>query len=413
MEKKYQCSTLSGKIRAPFSKSYTQRAIALALLAKGETQILNPAICDDTFAAISLAKGLGSAVKTEKNKLVINGDFKKVSAELSAGESGLALRMFSPIAALLENKINIAGVGSLLKRPVSMMESPLISLGVKFKSNNGFLPIQIQGPLKGGSITIDGSLGSQFLTGLLISLPLANEDSILTVNNLQSIPYINMTLEIINDFGVNIENINHKKFIIKGNQNYKATNYTVEGDWSNGAFLLVGGAISGHVEVFGLNPHSKQADIAILKALNLAGAKIMISGNSIVVIKSELRGFEFDATHCPDLFPPLVILAAACKGKSTLKGTQRLIHKESNRAIVLQTEMGKIGIKIELEGNNMIVHESKITGGDIHSNNDHRIAMAGAIAALRSKNPITIQHAEAINKSYPGFYMDFESLISS
>lgn len=410
MKKTYHHSSFSGEIQAPLSKSYTQRAIAIATMANGETHIINPAFCDDTEAAIKLARGLGAHINIRSDLITVKGNFKGLSSDLSAGESGLALRMFSPIIALLKDKIKISGIGSLLIRPVSMIEKPLISLGVKFESRDGFLPVQIQGPLNGGSATIDGSLSSQFLTGLLMALPLTEKDSFLNVTHLQSTPYIDMTLEIMEHFGVKIINENYQVFKIRGNQNYISKPYVVEGDWSNAAFHLVGGAISGRVEITGLTPNSKQADVAILKALDLAGAFLEIADHSILVKKSELKSFEFDATHCPDLFPPLAVLAAASMGTSKIKGTNRLIHKESNRAIVLQSELGKIGINIKLENDVMIIYGETIKGGIIDSNNDHRIAMAGTIASLISKNPITIQQAEAVNKSYPDFYKDFEIL---
>lgn len=409
MEKRYQPYVYKGKIKAPFSKSYTQRAIAIGLLSKGETKILNPALCADTLAATIIAKNLGAVIRQTKNSLRVNGSLQAKSSTLSAGESGLAVRMFTPIAALLDKEIIITGEGSLLKRPVSMMEKPLNALGVQIMSNKGFLPISIQGPLAGGSTQVDGSISSQFLTGLLIALPLAKNGSLLEITNLKSVPYIDMTLEIMEHFGIKIINENYHKFKIKGNQRYIAKPYTIEGDWSNAAFHLVGGAISGQIEVQGLNPKSKQADIAILEALELAGADLSFSKQSIIVKKSNLRSFEFDATNCPDLFPPLAILAAASIGISQIKGANRLTHKESNRAHVLQKELGKIGIKAEIENNFLIVHGGKISGGILNSNNDHRIAMAGAIASLISQNPISIQQAEAVNKSYPDFYKDFEN----
>jgi 3-phosphoshikimate 1-carboxyvinyltransferase len=410
LEKQYHAATFKGKIRAPFSKSYTQRAIAIALLAQGETVILNPAMCNDTMAALEIAKGLGASVEFEKDKIRIKGNLKLVSNELSAGESGLSVRMFAPIAALLENEITVTGEGSLLKRPVSMTEGPLISLGADAKSNNGYLPMQIKGPLLGGNATIDGGISSQLLTGLLIALPRVKNDSRLYVNDLQSIPYIDMTLEVMGHFGVKVENHDYRKFIIKGNQSYTSSIYAIEGDWSNASFLLVGGAISGHVEVLGLNSRSRQADIAILKALQLAGAFLNVTDKSIIVKKTNLVGFEFDATHCPDLFPPLVILAVACNGITTIKGAHRLLFKESNRAYVLQMELAKIGVKIELRDDRMIVFGGIVNGGTIDSSNDHRIAMAAALASLISKYPVTIQRAQAVNKSYPEFYSDFEKL---
>jgi 3-phosphoshikimate 1-carboxyvinyltransferase len=319
--------------------------------------------------------------------------------------------MFTPIASLFTEEMELTGKGSLLKRPISMLENPLKMLGVKIESNNGFLPIKIKGPLLGGKAFVDGKISSQVLTGLLIALPKAKTDSYLIVENLQSIPYINMTIEIMKHFGVEIKHSGYQEFFIKGNQNYQAIQYYVEGDWSGAAFHLVAAAINGKVTLNGLSFDSAQADKAILNAIELAGSSIKVEKNIISIQKKDLRSFEFDATQSPDLFPPLVILAAACNGISRIKGVNRLIHKESNRALVLQNEMKKIGIRIELKGDIMKISGGKISGGIIHSNNDHRIAMAGAIAGLISENPIEIEQAEAINKSYPGFFADFDKLV--
>jgi len=411
VEKTYHGKKYTGKLVAPLSKSYTQRAIAIASLCRGETTMINPAFCDDTYAALEIARGLGAHIKIDRNKIHISGNFQAIEKSFSAGESGLSVRMFSPILALMDEAVSISGKGSLLKRPVSMVESALKKLDVSADSKNGFLPLKIKGPLIGGDCIIDGSVSSQVLTGLLIALPVARNDSRLFVKDLQSMPYIDMTLDIISSFGVKIENKNYNEFIIKGNQKYTAQKYEVEGDWSNAAFHLVGGVMAGNIELTGLNPNSKQADVAILKALDISAAKIQVSDNKIVAEKSELIGFDFDATHCPDLFPPLALLAAVCKGVSSIKGVNRLVYKESNRAETLQSELSNLGVHIKLEGNNMIIKGGKISGGEISSHNDHRIAMAGAIASLVSEKPVTIMDAEAVNKSYPDFFIDFENLI--
>lgn len=411
MKKLIKASTYKGKIKAPASKSYMQRVVAIALLADGETCITNPSFCNDTLAVLKIAEQLGAVVTTSEDMVRIKGN-KKLNDNtiLSAGESGLGIRTFTPIAALYNKKIQLTGEGSLLQRPISMLEDPLTTLGANIQSTNGYLPVTVQGPLKGGVAKVDGSISSQVLTGLLISLPKALNDSILKVTDLQSIPYVDMTLEIIKDFGVDITHQNYEIFTIKGNQTYTAKNYRVEGDWSGVAFHLVGAALAGEVEVDGINTHSAQADRAILQAIEKAGANVEIFDDSVKVSKNKLQAFTFDATHCPDLFPPLVVLAAACKGTTILKGVNRLLHKESNRAIVLKNEMEKLNVQIKIKEDLMYVEGGKISGGKIHSNNDHRIAMAGAIAGLIAENAVEIEQAESINKSYPYFFKDFEKL---
>jgi 3-phosphoshikimate 1-carboxyvinyltransferase len=393
------------EITAPASKSYMQRAIAIALLSKGKTILTNPTYCNDSLFALEAIKNLGAEVTKDDDFVEITGGFKPISNHISVGESGLGMRMFTPIASLSDQCLVIDGEGSLKKRP-TLVEDALVQLGVKCNTNNGFLPLEIQGPLVGGFAVIDGSASSQFLTGLLIALPFACDSTRLVVKNLKSKPYIDITIEILNEFGIKVEHKNYEEFSIKGNQTSVGKTYFVEGDWSGASFLLVAGAIAGSVKVKGLNANSVQADRAIMEVIEKVGAEIITSNDYIQVSKKELNSFEFDATDCPDLFPPLVSLAAYCNGISRIKGISRLEHKESNRADVLHREFAKLNVKIELVDDFMLVHGGEVSGGTIHSNNDHRIAMAGAVAALSAKDAITIENAESINKSYSNFYED-------
>jgi len=410
MERSVEPSRVEGKIKAPSSKSMTQRAIAAAMLAEGQTTIINPSYCDDSLAAMSIAVGLGAKVEPGTNELKITGCGELKETKLNCGESGLAIRMFSPIAALFPAEITMSGGGSLKKRPMLMIEDALGQLGVRCKSTGGFLPLTIHGPVKGGNLEINGSVSSQLLTGLLMALPLASKDSEIKVINLKSKPYIDMTIQILKDFGISIENSNYSQFHIPGNQCYKALEYTVESDWSGAAFLLVAGAINGHLDIEGLNSRSKQSDMAIIDALRKAGAFINIENNKIEVSKSELKGFEFDATESPDLFPPLVALASYCKGESRIKGVSRLEHKESNRAATLQEEFAKLNVSIDIDDDLMLIKGSKVSGGKVFSHDDHRIAMAVSIAALGATGTVSIKDSQCITKSYPEFFDDLRHI---
>lgn len=413
MKKIINPSNYIGKINAPPSKSFMQRAIAIALLSNGKTTLTNPCISEDCTSALEMAKNLGATIELTQDKINIQRTSEIKNNVLHAGESGLGIRCFIPISTLFSDKIIFTGSGSLKTRPLTMLRAPLKALGAKISTNKGYLPVSIQGPIKGGNIQVDGGISSQVLTGLLIALPKAINDSIVSVHNLQSIPYIDMTLQIIKDFGVKVTNEDYKTFTIKGNQTYTGRTYKIEGDWSGVAFHFVGGAICGSVEITGINPNSTQADKAILEALKRAGADVNISSNGIIVRNNTLKAFTFDATHCPDLFPPLSNLAASCTGTSVIKGISRLIHKESNRAFVLKEVWGKLGIQIKLIDDEMHIKGGQILGGKIDSHNDHRIAMMGAIAALNAKKPIEITNTEAVFKSYPLFFEDVENLCSS
>lgn len=410
MQRSVKPSAIKGSITAPSSKSMTQRAIAAALLAEGHSIIRNPSYCNDSLAALGIAKKLGADVEKHTHEILIKGSNDLKDNHLNCGESGLGVRMFTPIASIHPAEIHISGEGSLLKRPVDMIEDALQQLGVTCKTNNGLLPLHITGPLTGGDAHIDGSVSSQLLTGLLMALPRAKEDSTIHVDQLKSKPYIDMTIQILNDFGVSIENHNYEYFTIPGNQDYEPRDYTVEGDWSGGAFLLVAGAINGEIKVKGLRSDSKQSDVAIMQALKDAGAMIQIENNAITISKAQLRAFTFDATECPDLFPPLVTLAAYCEGVTEITGVERLQHKESDRAMALQSEFGKMGIRVELDNNIMKVYGGPIGEASVDSHNDHRIAMAAAIAAISATGTITISHSNCVAKSYPDFFKDLKSI---
>jgi 3-phosphoshikimate 1-carboxyvinyltransferase len=416
-------SSVTGEIQAPSSKSSMQRACAAALLSVGTTTILNPGTSDDDLAAIDVISKLGAEIiSNTKEKLIIkSAGVKPVSSSVNCGESGLGIRMFTPIAALSEKELIINGTGSLLKRPMHFFDVIFPKLGIDIKSNNGHLPLTINGPLKPADIEIDGSLSSQFLTGLLMAFAAAGADGVeIKVNNLKSKPYIDLTLAVMNHFGVRVINDNYRTFRFNASKKtgslsaFTPSTYTVEGDWSGGAFLLVAGAIAGKISVEGLNTYSTQADKAIMKALIDSGADINVSEERIDCGPAALHGFSFDATDCPDLFPPLVALAAYCAGPTYIKGVSRLAHKESNRGLTLRDEFGKMGVHIDLDDDVMKIEGGRgLNGANVHSRHDHRIAMACAVAALRASGDTVIEDAEAIDKSYPDFYENLVSLGAS
>ncbi len=431
-----------------------QRALAASLLCKKKTYIQYHTLSSDDKAALNIIQSLGASVEYvddyticitnqniySKQFMLFNspplGELEGATA-IHCGESGLAARMFIPIAALYNTSIQITGEGTLLKRPMHFYDDIFSMLKVNIKSNNGYLPITIQGPLQPANIEIDGSMSSQFLTGLLFAYSVANASNIsIKVNHLNSKPYIDLTLNVLKQLGLKCPiNKSYKEFYFEEkiinyplstinyplstinyplstiNYPLSTINYQVEGDWSSAAFLLVASAIAGPITVSGLNHNSAQADKAILQVLEIAGASIQIDNDNITVSSTLLQPFHFDATDCPDLFPPLVALAVYCKGTTTIKGAQRLIHKESNRAIALQQEFSKLGVQINIINDEMhIVSNGIVNGGIIHSHNDHRITMAFAVAGLKANAPVVIEEAEVIEKSYPNFYKDLQQL---
>ena len=413
---------ISGLQVAPASKSSMQRACAAALLHHGTTSIFNPGHSNDDLAAIDVIQKLGATVQVHAGEILVESNgVKPIGPAMNCGESGLGIRMFTPIAALSDHTIKIEGKGSLVKRPMHFFDEIFPSLKIDIQSQSGFLPIQIKGPLQPTTITVDGSLSSQFLTGLLMAFAAAEANgAVIHVKELKSKPYIDLTLAVLNAFGWKVQHQSYERFEFLAHPPLAAhINYTVEGDWSGAAFLLVAGAIAGPIAVKGLQMDSTQADKAVMQALKQTGASIKNEEDSIFIGPAkgmegqtlDLTAFEFDATDCPDLFPPLVALAAVCKGVSTIHGVRRLAHKESDRGITLQTEFAKLGIQIELKDDTMLVHGGTgVHGAEVFSQHDHRIAMACGVAALVAEGPITITDAEAVNKSYTDFYAHLQNL---
>jgi len=404
-------SRISGSLSAPPSKSMTIRGIAAALLAKGESSLINPSWCDDACAGISVAEALGAQIERESHRLLVTGGGPLRETSLDCHESGLCIRMFVPIAALRPERIVLTGTGSLISRPMGMAEAPLHQLGVECQTNAGLALVVVRGPLRSGKATIDGSVSSQFLSGLLFALPLCDGDSELNVRSLKSRPYVSLTLAVMRQFGVSVAaEQGFERIFVKGGQLYRPCSLQVEGDWSGAAFLFVAGALGGKVVVRNLQIQSLQADKNILQALHSTGARISKAEDSISVMKDGLRAFAFDATECPDLFPALVALACHCDGRSTISGLDRLRHKESDRAQALLSEFIKIGARISISGNHFEIEGGRLKGGFIDAHNDHRIAMAGAVAALNSNEGVVISGWECVSKSYPGFFSDLEQI---
>ncbi|NLF43864.1 MAG: 3-phosphoshikimate 1-carboxyvinyltransferase [Bacteroidales bacterium] len=405
--------TINGTLTAPPSKSAAQRAIIIASLAPGDSQLWFPGSCKDVIAVIKACQNLGASITQSNHTLNIKGGITLPSGEISCGESGLGIRILSAVASTFSSEVVLTAEGTLRQRKMDSLSKAIIAMGAECITKEGKAPVSVKGPLKGGTAHIDGQDSSQVLSGLLIAAPLALSDVHLIVDNLKSIPYIDLSLQMMKSFGVEVKHEQYKEFYIKAPQTYKPSHITIEGDWSSASFLLVAGAIAGRITVTNLNPESAQADKKILDALALAGANIHVGPHEVTVSTSSLKAFEFDASHCPDLFPPLLALASCCEGESIITGTDRLHNKESNRAFTLYNEFGKMGVPVRIENNIMRISGCKIKGAHTESHSDHRIAMACAVGALRASGPVSISGAEAVNKSYPDFFEQLNMVINS
>lgn len=413
MDQVIEPSNLKGTVQIPSSKSDAQRAIICAALAKGNSTLANCGDNQDVRNIQECIEKLGA--KIEKNEdqslLIIGIQNFPLTSSLNVGESGLGIRILTSICAAHHGSFFLTGKGSLLNRKMGFFDNEFPKLKVQFKSNKGYLPFELSGPIQTGEYSVDGSQSSQYISGLLMAMPLLPGNSILHVENPTSLPYLKMTLDTLSKFGIEIEHKNFTEYKIKGNQHYKATTYTVEGDWSAASYWLVASALGMEIKVSGLSMSSSQADKKILDAFMDASCSVIKSSDGISINGNKRIPLVFDCTHCPDLFPALVTFAALTDGISKLAGVHRLSIKESDRGIALKEEFQKLGVHIEIKGDEMLIHGKKsISGGSVRSHNDHRIAMCLGIAGLFANEKIVIESAEVVSKSYPEFWKDLDSL---
>lgn len=408
MKRSVKINNVFGEIKAPPSKSVAQRAAAIALLMEDNILLRNMKGSRDIEASIDAVRGFGSKIEWHENDVFIEGSIRDNKKTIDVGESGTAFRMFSPIAALLNSEITMTGSGSLSNRPMQMVEESLSQLGVFCKTDSGHLPIIIKGPYKKNSVTIDGSLSSQLLTGLLIAQGQNQNGFTIYAQNLKSRPYIDLTISMMKDFGVQVDNSKYEKFFIAPNQKYEMNEYLVEGDWSGISFYIVLASVKGQLRIENLNENSSQGDKILLDIVKNCGADVISNENDILIKSGKLRPFSFDAVNVPDLFPPLVSLASYIDGVSEIGGVSRLKHKESDRATVLKEQFLSLGIDINIENDKMYITGGTLKGGTVNSNNDHRIAMAAAICSLN--NTVIIEDSDCVEKSYKNFFNDFKKI---
>lgn len=406
---------VEGSLLSPCSKSYAQRAIILSILSKRIIELTSIDICGDISSALNIASDLGCAVNYSAENRIAKIDATNstlTSKEIFVGESGFLARQFIPLSTIFELPVNICGKGSILTRSFKADLDKLTTLGVKHNSNNNKLPVEISSTVSNNSVKIDCSDGSQFLSGLLSVGAFLDNGIEIEVKNLTSEKYVDITIEILNSFGIDVTRDGYKLFKIAKQQINCSGEINIEGDYSSASCMLVAGAICGNsLKIDNLKKESHQPDSAIVKLLQTMGANIKHTGTQIEISRSKLSPFEFDATSCPDLFPALVALAANISGESRITGANRLLNKESNRAEALQKEFAKIGVNIVVDNDLMKINGGKIIGDcEVDSHNDHRIAMTLAIASLTSENPITIKNIGCVEKSYPMFWQDLKSI---
>ena len=407
MKVKITPKLLYGKITAPPSKSFAHRYLIASFLSGKRVEVLNAGSSKDVLATLNALKALGAEISNDNNKIVIEkkaiiGDQVRT---VDCFESGSTLRFLLPVASALGIKSDFTGSERLLERPIKSLVDCLNQNGANVE---GF---SVRGKLKGGEYNIDASVSSQYITGLLFALPLLDGDSkIILQNQSVSVGYIDVTLEVLKQFGIEIEKTDYG-FYVRGNQKYiPPKKIIVEGDYSGSAFYLCAGAIGDRITIKGLNPNSCQGDREILKILKTFGAKVKTGKNKITVEKEKLRAIEYDCTDIPDLVQIISVVCAFCSGTSVLKNVQRLKDKESDRIQAILNMLKIAKIKAEYLNGDLKITGRIPIGGDFDGGNDHRTVMSSAILASHSIGTSTINGAQVTDKSYPEFFAHFTQL---
>lgn len=402
-----------GEVTAISSKSDAHRLLIASALSDRLTFIRCNARSADITATVNCLNSLGADIKFVDGGISVKPiKEKRKSAVLDCNESGSTIRFLLPVAAALGTNTEFTGGGRLPERPLSPLREQMEAHGVVFSPINVF-PVKINGEMISGEFTIKGNISSQFITGLLFALPLLNGNSIINViPPVESRPYIDMTLNTLKKFGITVTEKSNS-FFIPGGQKY-ASPGTVEseGDWSNSAFFLTAGAVSGRVTVTGLDVSSVQGDKQILTILKEMGAEITVEQGSITVKKGDLHGINIDARNIPDLVPIISVAAAAANdGETVITGAERLKIKESDRLTAVYESFKALGVDISKTDDGLVINKTGIVGGGAVSGyNDHRMVMALSVLSAVSSGDIILRGAEAVNKSYPNFFEDFSSL---
>lgn len=406
-------STVSGSLTIPPSKSMAHRAIICASLSSGTSVIDNVEYSKDILATLEGMKALGATIQMEERRVRITGvqQFHCDRDEVFCNESGSTLRFFVPIFSLCNQPLTFTGAGRLLQRPQKIYESLFHEQGLTFTQNEE--GIHIEESLKAGEYTLEGNISSQFITGLLFTLPLLKEDSILHIlPPFESRSYVDLTIEMLERFGVQVSYLDDLTLQIKGGQQYHACDYSIEGDYSQLAFFAVLAALNHDLDIKGVRHDSKQGDKEIISILRDFGAQIEEIDGGYRVHKSTLQGSDIDLANCPDLGPILTVLAMYSPGNTVIRNAERLRIKESDRIAAMEEELRKFNVEIHstqgevfITGNQQYACSEQLMG-----HNDHRIVMALCVAALCSQSECSIEEAQAINKSYPSFFEDIERI---
>ena len=404
MRTTFSGSSVKGTVSPPASKSHTHRAFFLGALANGNSLITNPLMSADTISTLNSIRSMGASVwKGCSGIQITGGNLHAPAKEIDTENSGTTMRLLTGISSIFDKKVTITGDESLQKRPMSALLDALNQMGVKCSSNNGYPPVTVKGPNHGGSVTIDGSISSQFISSLMVVAPMLDQNTNITIRgDLVSRPYLNITSHMMSLFKADVNITDKNIFIKKGG--YSPYNYRVPADFSSAAFPLVAGALAGKVSVTGMDLNDPQGDKEIIDVLKKAGASITINNDIVTSEHMDLKAVDLNIGNNPDLFPILAVLFSTANGTTRLYGAPQLKFKESNRIDTTVRMLKAIGADIEGTDDGCIIRGvKKLRGGEIDNANDHRIMMAAAVASLISESPITMNNAECCSISYPMF----------
>lgn len=419
-QKRIKPTLLKGIITPPPSKSMAHRALICAGLANGDSIIRNVEMSEDIAATCRVLSGLSVLINIKgsgngRNNIYVtgNGNIDPIEKLLDCSESGSTLRFLMPVSRISSKTVEFTGSGLLIERPIDIYKDIFTDMDIDWQSNGDKLPVKLSGSLKPSSINIPGNISSQFVTGLLFALPVLDGDSTINITTpLESIGYVDLTLQMLTKAGINIVvSDDYRRFDIKGNQAYQPIEYNVEGDWSQAAFWIVSGLLGREMIIKGLDINSKQGDKTILDIVYNMGGTYKWQDDDLIISPSVTHGTVIDASGCPDLVPAAALLASLSIGETRIINAGRLRFKECDRLAVVTSELNKLGADIfELDDGLIINGVDKLTGGEVSGWNDHRIVMTLAIAAQSCDDDITISDSSAVRKSYPLFWEDYKAV---
>ena len=410
MNAEVTCDKVSGIIDAIPSKSVAHRLLIGAALSTQPTVIDCRSVNDDILATVNCLKSIGAEINYTGGTFHVIPSKNSKSNILDCNESGTTLRLLLPVVCAIGGEWQFIMRGRLSRRPLDPLKNELEAHGISFhyQESDRFI---VKGKLTNGNYSISGEVSSQFISGLLFALSILDGSSTLTVTGkLESAPYVEMTLDVLDSIGADIKK-SGQTFYINGTTLTSQPQVSVEGDWSNAAFLLSAATLKGSITLNNVNTSSKQGDMQILDLLTSFGASVTQNKNSVTVSNNKLHSVKINAQNIPDLVPILSVVAAGAKGDTHIYGASRLRIKESDRLQTTYELLKNIGADVELEEDGFIIHgKETLSGGTVNSHNDHRIAMSAAIASILCENQVEILGAEAVSKSYPDFWYDVQKL---